>query len=137
MEVSGKVKVVNPEQQVSAAFKKRELVITTDEQYPQYILIEFTQDKCDLLNGYGNGESVKVSINLRGREWVNPQGETRYFNSIQGWRIERLNTQAVSNENRPGSAVDAYNERHATASPAQAFAPATNLKEDEPDDLPF
>ena len=85
MEVLGKVKVINPEQQVSASFKKRELVVTTEEQYPQHIMIEFTQDKTDLLNQYNVGEQVKVSINLRGREWVNPQGETKYFNSIQGW----------------------------------------------------
>jgi len=51
------------------------------------ILIEFVQDKCDLLNKFKEGEDVTVSINLRGREWVNPQGETKYFNSIQGWRI--------------------------------------------------
>jgi hypothetical protein len=123
MEVTGKVKVVNPEQQVSAAFKKRELVVTTDEQYPQHILIEFTQDKCDLLSSYKQGEAVKVSINLRGREWVNPQGETRYFNSIQGWRIERLAPEG------PGQTP--------TVPAAEAFAPATNLNEDEPDDLPF
>lgn len=92
MEVLGKVKEVNPEQQVSASFKKRELVVTTDEQYPQHILIEFAQDKCDLLNGLTIGQKVKVSINLRGREWVNPQGETKYFNSIQGWRVEKLNS---------------------------------------------
>lgn len=123
MEVTGKIKVVNPEQQVSASFKKRELVVTTEEQYPQHILIEFTQDKCDLLSSYNVGEPVKVSINLRGREWVNPQGETRYFNSIQGWRIERLAQQAA-----PGAPP---------MPAAEAFAPATNLNEDEPDDLPF
>ena len=88
MEVVGKVKVVSPEQQVSASFKKRELVVTTEEQYVQHILIEFAQDKCDLLNGISVGQEVKVSINLRGREWVNPQGETKYFNQIQGWKIE-------------------------------------------------
>jgi hypothetical protein len=49
--------------------KKRELVVTTEEQYPQHIMIEFTQDKCDLLNNYSVGETVKVGINLRGREW--------------------------------------------------------------------
>jgi hypothetical protein len=43
MEVTGKIKVVNPEQQISAAFKKRELVVTTEEQYPQHIMIEFTK----------------------------------------------------------------------------------------------
>ena len=88
MEVVGKVKVVSPEQQVSASFKKRELVVTTEEQYVQHILIEFAQDKCDLLNNINVGQEVKVSINLRGREWVNPQGETKYFNQIQGWKIE-------------------------------------------------
>ena len=123
MEVTGKIKVVNPEQQISASFKKRELVVTTDEQYPQHIMVEFTQDKCDLLNNYNIGEDVKVSINLRGREWVNPQGEAKYFNSIQGWRIEKLANEAQA----PSAPMPA----------AQAFAPATNLNEDEPDDLPF
>jgi hypothetical protein len=123
MEVTGKIKVVNPEQQISAAFKKRELVVTTDEQYPQHIMIEFTQDKCDLLNNYSVGETVKVGINLRGREWVSPQNETKYFNSVQGWRIEKGAAEAQA----PSAPMPA----------AQAFAPATNLNEEEPDDLPF
>ena len=94
MEVLGTIKVINPEQQVSPSFKKREVVITTDEQYPQHILIEFTQDRTDLLNQHAIGDTVKVSINLRGREWTNPQGETRYFNSIQGWRIEKATAES-------------------------------------------
>ena len=94
MEVSGRVKMIGEPQQVSASFRKREIVVTTEEQYPQHILVEFTQDKCDLLNGFQVGEPVRVSINLRGREWTNPQGETRYFNSIQGWRIDRAGQQA-------------------------------------------
>lgn len=125
MEVSGKVKVINAEQQVSASFKKRELVVTTDEQYPQHIMIEFTQDKCDLLNNYTPGDAVKVSINLRGREWVNPQGETKYFNSIQGWRIEKLQAEAPAAPQMPPMPA------------AEAFAPATNFREEEHDDLPF
>ncbi len=40
MEVLGRVKVINPVQQVSASFKKREVVVTTDEQYPQHISID-------------------------------------------------------------------------------------------------
>ncbi len=124
MEISGKVKVINAEQQVSAAFKKRELVVTTEEQYPQHIMIEFTQDKCDLLNNYKAGEPVKVSINLKGREWVNPQGETKYFNSIQGWRIEKEQAQAPA---QPQAAAPA----------TPTFQPAPSFKEEEHDDLPF
>jgi hypothetical protein len=89
MEVVGKVKFVGEEQAVSTSFKKREVVVTTEEQYPQHILIEFAQDKCDLLNGLAVGSGVKIHINLRGREWVNPQGETKYFNQIQGWKVEK------------------------------------------------
>ena len=125
MEVTGKIKVINAEQQVSATFKKRELVVSTEEQYPQFISINFVQDKCDLLNNYNTGDAVKVAINLRGREWVNPQGETKYFNDIQGWKIEKLQTETTSN-----SGLEAM-------PPAQAFAPATNFNEEEHDDLPF
>ena len=88
MQIIGKVKVIMPLQQVSAAFKKQELVVTTDEQYPQHVLIEFSHDATDLLNNLQLGQQVKVSINIRGREWVSPAGEKKYFNSIQGWRID-------------------------------------------------
>lgn len=99
MEVQGKVKMIGETQTFgSNGFRKRELVVTTEEQYPQHILVEFVQDKCDLLNSYKVGQDVKVNINLRGREWVNPQGETKYFNSIQGWRIEGTGS---SNTNTP------------------------------------
>lgn len=92
MEVLGKVKLINQTQQVTDSYKKRELVVTTEEQYPQHILIEFAQDKCSLLDNIQINEDVTVHINLRGREWVNPQGETKYFNQIQGWKIDKNST---------------------------------------------
>lgn len=89
MEIIGKVKFKGETQSFGDnGFKKRDLVITTEEQYPQHILIEFVKEKCDLIDKFEVGSNVKVSINVRGREWVNPKGETKYFNSIQGWRIE-------------------------------------------------
>ena len=124
MEVTGKIKVLGVEQQISTSFKKRELVITTEEQYPQSIMIEFVQDKTDLLNNCSVGDTVKVSINLGGREWVNPQGETKYFNSIKGWRIEKLGSDAPQPQTPP-------------MPPAAAFEPASNFTEEEHDDLPF
>lgn len=126
MEITGRIKLINPTQEVSASFKKRELVVTTEEQYPQHIMIEFTQAKVDDLNSYQVGEQVKVSINLRGREWINPQGEAKYFNSIQGWRIERMQqAQAATSQEMPAMPA------------AQAFEPAPSFNEEEHDDLPF
>jgi hypothetical protein len=93
MELNGKVIFVGETEVFGTNnFKKRNLVIETDEQYPQKIQIEFVQAKCDLLDVIQVGSMVKVYINIGGREWVNPQGETKYFNSITGWRIELNNT---------------------------------------------
>ncbi|GAA4965739.1 DUF3127 domain-containing protein [Algibacter aquimarinus] len=125
MEVQGRIKMIGETQTFgSNGFRKREIVVTTEEQYPQHIMVEFVQDKTDLLNNYKEGQQVKININLRGREWVNPQGETKYFNSIQGWRIEALQSEA-SGENMP------------PVPPADAFEPAGDLKEEDHDDLPF
>ncbi|HCY97853.1 MAG TPA: hypothetical protein DHU86_06865 [Polaribacter sp.] len=123
MEVIGKVKLIGEVQAFGAnGFRKRELVVTTDDQYPQMIMIEFVQDKCDLLNSYSVGQDVKVAINLRGREWINPQGEAKYFNSVQGWRIENISQSGTQSENLP---------------PVDQFQPATDVSNEEPDDLPF
>ena len=90
MEVSGKIKVLGDVKTYGDnGFRKREVVITTQEQYPQHLLIEFVQDRCELLDSFNVGDKVTISINLRGREWQNPEGEVKYFNSIHGWRIEK------------------------------------------------
>lgn len=127
MEVQGKVKMIGETQSFgSNGFRKREVVVTTEEQYPQHIMVEFVQDKVDLLNNFQVGQPVKISINLRGREWVDPQGVTKYFNSIQGWRIETLQPAAPQG----GAPIPPM-------PPADAFEPATNLNTDDHDDLPF
>lgn len=95
MEVKGKIKFIGSTQQVSEKFSKREIVVSTDEQYPQHISIEFNQDKCAILDKYSVGDDVEVGINLKGREWTNPQGETKYFNSIQGWNIKKEATNDI------------------------------------------
>jgi hypothetical protein len=133
MELIGKVKVVNPEQQISEKFVKRELVITTEETYPQHILIEFIQDKVDLIDKLNPGDEVKVHINISGRLWTNPQGEDKYFNSIKGWRVEKLSADAPE----PHQVKHPTNQAPATQSKPQEFEPANNFKEEEHDDLPF
>ena len=125
MEVQGAIKVIGEVQEISATFKKRALVVSTDEQYPQTLSIEFIQDKTDLLNKFEIGQNVKVGINLRGREWENPQTkEIKYFNSIQGWRIELLENSSSDDDLPP---LD-------NLSP---FEPASETNDEDLDDLPF
>ena len=99
MEIQGRIKQIFPSQVIGQnGFEKRDLVITTEEQYPQTIIIQFTQQCSDLLDSLQVGQNVKVYINIRGREWTNPQGETKYFNTIEGWKIEVIQTTNVANQ---------------------------------------
>jgi hypothetical protein len=127
MEVTGKIKKIDETKSYGASgFRKREVVLTTDEQYPQMILVEFIQDKCDLLDNFNLEDEVKISINLKGREWINPEGVAKYFNSIQGWRIEKIQVKDA-NQIAPIEAIDAF---EAADSDSSSF-------NEEPDDLPF
>lgn len=124
MEIVGKIKVVGETKSVgSSGFQKRELVVTTEEQYPQHIMIEFVQDKTSLLDSYNVGEQVKVGINLRGREWTSPQNEVKYFNTIAGWRIDRVGGAA------PGAPAE--------VPPFDQYEPISNTRDEDHDDLPF
>jgi len=125
MEVQGKIKLLGETEHVgNNGFSKRDVVVTTGEQYPQHISIQFIKDNCDLLDAYKVGSNVKIMINLLGRSWTSPQGETKYFNTIQGWRIDSLDT-AISNSAPP------------VAQPSEAFEPATTTPTEEEDSLPF
>ena len=128
MELQGTIKKLLETQTFASGFQKREMILLTQEQYPQPISIEFLQDKISLLDTVSEGDEVKVGINIRGREWTSPQGETKYFNSITGWRIEK------------SSAAASFNEPVAATGNAPKSAPASNenpFADEEDDDLPF
>lgn len=123
MNISGKVKLINETKEYgSNGFRKREIVLTTQEQYPQNILVEFIQDRTDLLDAYNIGDFVKIDINLRGREWTNDKGEVKYFNSIQGWRIEKVEDEFES---------------QLPPLPTKEDLNISDNTPSEPDDLPF
>lgn len=126
MELQGTVKKVFETQTFASGFQKREMILLTQEQYPQPISIEFLSDKINLLDNLREGDNVKIGINIRGREWTNPQGEVKYFNSITGWRIEKV-TEGASPE--PTQAAPAA--QPVAASNENPFA------DEEDDDLPF
>ena len=124
MEVHGKIKLVGDIQEITDSFSKRELVIVTQEQYPQTLCVEFVQDKMSLLDDFQEGQEVKIGINLRGREWKNPEGKIKYFTSLQGWRIENLQNEVLDND-QPG--LDSLS----------PFEPADDVNKEDLDDLPF
>jgi hypothetical protein len=90
MQLKGILKLKKDEQSVSEKFKKREFVLTDNSsQFPQHISFQLTQDRCSLLDSVQVGEVINVHFNIRGREWTSPQGEIKYFNSLEAWKIDR------------------------------------------------
>ncbi|TPV96207.1 MAG: DUF3127 domain-containing protein [Myxococcales bacterium FL481] len=105
MEITGTIQKIFDQKQITDTFSKRDMVLVTDDDYPQTLLVEFPKDKGDKLNFHKEGDRVTVRINLRGREWTSPKGEVRYFTSISGWRIDKVEEQPSSFDQDP-SGVD-------------------------------
>jgi translation initiation factor IF-3 len=124
MEVIGKIKVINDTIKVSEKFSKREFVITTEDLYPQDVQFQLTQDKCTLLDMFKTGDNVKVSFNLRGREWISPQGEIKYFNTLEVWKIFKEDT--IEQKPKLGGIEQNFVEEH-----------LNDLVNEQEDDLPF
>jgi hypothetical protein len=131
MDVTGILKLKQETQQIKDSFKKREFVLTIDQtsQYPQHITFQLTQDKTSIIDGYNVGEEIKVSFNLRGREWTSPQGDVKYFNTIDAWRIERVQNQKATTTSSPAANT-------ADVNPATAIV-SDFSKTTADDDLPF
>jgi len=88
-EIIGKVYFKSEVELIGAnQMKKQILVVQTDNEFPQKLPIEFIKDRCDSLNNLQIGQQVKVSVNVRGNEYQDRNGVTRFGLSFQGWKVE-------------------------------------------------
>ena len=126
---TGTIKVIQDTQRISDKFQKREFVVTdTTSMYPQDILFQATQDKCTLLDSFQANDNVEVSFNLRGRELTSPQGEVKFFNTIEAWRIEKQGqSQPMGMPSSGPSAMDMGSDT----------LPGVGANTEDDDDLPF
>lgn len=126
MEIQGRIKTIFATETVGQnGFQKRDLIITTDGQYPQDIIIQFTQGNCALLDNLQVGQIVKIHFNLQGREWTSPQGEVKYFNTVLGWKIELIQTTNVAQPQyqQPTPQYQQAPQGYAPPQQAQAYPP--------------
>ncbi|MDR2402155.1 MAG: DUF3127 domain-containing protein [Cytophagales bacterium] len=104
MNIVGKIYEISEEYQITESFKKREFVLEHTEKslYTEYIKFEMTNDRCELLNSFKVGDEVEVGFNIKGRKWADQEGKTKYFVSLQAWRISEY-TGERKNENLQNS----------------------------------
>lgn len=143
-EVNGVIKSIGDIQQISEKFKKREIVIKTNEDYPQDLLFELVQANCELLDNLVVGQTVNAAFNLRGKEYQKKDGSgLGYFNSLQIWKINLVGSEETKNistfaeklknktftQNKPMGNIE--------ANFAEAEMDALNAELEDDDGMPF
>lgn len=123
LEVTGRIHRIFETEQKSATFQTREFVLEVpDGNYPQLIKFQVVQERCTMLDQYSEGDQVKVSFDLRGREW-----NGKFLTNLNAWRIDRQEG-AQTTSNPPSEQYFA---------PPKAGDNASNIPPTEVDDLPF
>ena len=82
-ELTGTIKKIFDQQDFPSGFYKQEFVVTTDERFPQDIKLDCLKEKVEMLKNFPEGSAVKVSFDIRGREW-----NDRYYVDLSAWKIE-------------------------------------------------
>lgn len=140
MELKGTITKIGEIQTFASGFQKKEIVLTTQEQYPQPIAIEFLKDKIDLLDKFKVGDTAAVSINIGGREWTSPAGEVKYFNSITGWKVTKDAEAPTQEPDKPATRSNPAAQKEPVLKGEQANAfneSQSDIFAEEDDDLPF
>jgi hypothetical protein len=95
VKINGIVKAVGPEEEFgSEGFRKRTVLLEcfdgANGEYVTIVPLEFTGDKAREAGELNIQDQVTVDINIRSREWTSPQGDVRYFVSLNAWRFDRI-----------------------------------------------
>lgn len=130
-EVEGKLHRIFPTEQKSSSFSAREFVLEVpDGNYPQLIKFQAVQERCGILDNFNEGDTVRVSFDLRGREW-----NGKYLTNLNAWRID-----AGGGESQGSGAQSSGRSKAAPAAENFPSDPFPNYSEAPPistDDLPF
>jgi len=137
MELTGLLHVVYDTQKVSEKYQKRDVVLKTDfdSQWPQFVSLQFSQDKCNALNDFRAGDFVKIQFNVKGREWNSPQG-IKYFNTLEAWSISLI-PKRDGETTTTDTKTPAAQQNNANAMQENTAAPVFNSSISDKDDLPF
>jgi len=111
LEITGKLIEKYETQVVSDRFKKREFVLELVEEvngspYTNYAKMQLVQNKCDILDRFNVGDTLRVNFNIKGNRYEK-EGRTSYFSNLDAWRLEKADANA--NPNMAGGSNNNFN----------------------------
>ena len=87
-ELTGVLVEVSETKLINDRLSKRDVVIeTTSGSYKEEILFQLVNDRCNLIDGYLEGEQITVNFNLKGKRYEK-EGRTVFFNNLDIWKIK-------------------------------------------------
>ena len=95
-----------PSQTFNKGFRKREFVVETGDKYPQKIMFQLVQEKCDLLDAYQVGDTLTIKFDIKGRDWADKLGTVKYFNSLEAWQVQGQKREKSSVDSRSSDIDD-------------------------------
>lgn len=133
-EITGKLVAINDTQHVSDRFKKREFVLELAEEingnvYTNYAKMQLVQNKCEIIDNFKIGDSVKVNFNIKGNKWER-DGNVNYITNLDAWRVENAQQAGAS---APAASSPAYSNPGNNTNPNVNYNPSP----ENVDDLPF
>ena len=100
-DITGTIKEIFEVQTFANDFKKREFLLTTEnEKYPQNIIFGCLKDKIELLESVKAGDTVTVHFDISCREW-----NEKYFVNLNAWKIAKQSSNATE-ESSPSASTD-------------------------------
>ena len=125
-QITGKLHKKFETENKTATFQAREFVIVINEDnYPQYIKFQLTQDRCGLIEPFEPGTEIEVHFDLRGREW-----NEKYFTNLNAWRINAAQKAPAAQDDVPAGFDQ-------TASEPPVTFDQESIQAEDFDDLPF
>ena len=137
MNIKGKLIEKLETAKITDSFKKREFVVEFAENpmYPEFVKFELIQERCDLIEPFNLGDELEIEFNLKGRKWTDKEGEVKYFNSLQAWKISPSQEGSMTSDTQ--TAQPEAGSSQAPASEPEWLKSSGDSKALEDDDLPF
>ena len=136
MEITGKVVrlgTLTEGQSARGPWRKQELIIETEEQYPRTVCLSCWTNQIDEIQKFAPGQTIKAQIDISSREF-----NGKWYTDVRVWRFDPVGaTAAPAAPAQPVQQSYQQPTMHQTPPVAQPTTEYYPPAEDSVDDLPF
>ena len=110
--IKGEVKFVDEVREYgNNGFRKHQVVVETgDGRWDNPVAVAFTKEAIEKSQDLVIGDKVSIDARVNGREWTGKDGVTKWFTSINGYKIQKEDSSQPVSDEPDSSSFDTYDE---------------------------